>query len=126
MPDLMAGLDTLIQQVRDEADGKIMLLEKTKADLSGKPAAKRAPAAAPKPRKPRADKGKKRGRTGIRGEEALKMVTDKPGIEPPEIAKRMGIKTNYVYRVMGKLQKKGLVKKEDRAYYPQPTAAKAA
>jgi sugar-specific transcriptional regulator TrmB len=57
-------------------------------------------------------------RSGTRAEEAVKLVTQKPGISAGEVAKRMGIAPNYVYRVMGELEKEGRVRKDGRSYHP--------
>jgi predicted transcriptional regulator len=46
----------------------------------------------------------------------VKLIRDNPGISASEIAKRMRIKPNYMYRVLGDLQKEGKVKKDGRAY----------
>jgi len=90
---------------------------------------KPAPAAARSPRparrKPASSSGGgdgsgKRGRpkgTGPRANEALTLVKDKPGITIPELAEAMGIKQNYLYRVLPGLQKDGLVRKEGRGWY---------
>jgi DNA-binding IscR family transcriptional regulator len=48
----------------------------------------------------------------------VKIVTSNPGITASEIAKRMKIKPNYLYRVMGDLQKDGQVRKKGRGYHP--------
>ena len=39
-----------------------------------------------------------------------------PGISPAEVAKKMKIKPNYLYRVLGELEKEGRVKKSGRSY----------
>ena len=41
-----------------------------------------------------------------------------PGITISELADAMGIKANYLYRVMPTLQKEGQVKKRDKGWYP--------
>ena len=48
----------------------------------------------------------------------MKLVKRNPGISASEIAKQMKIKPNYVYRVMGELEKEGKVSKKGRAYQP--------
>lgn len=72
------------------------------------------------PGRPRGSTGRKRRkrRGGTRGEQAVKIITDNPGITPSEIAQRLGIKPNYLYRVMNDLQKDGLVSKRGRGYFP--------
>ena len=48
----------------------------------------------------------------------MKLVGDNPGISASEIAKRMKIKPNYLYRVMSDLEKEGRVVKKGREYRP--------
>ena len=62
----------------------------------------------------------KRGRpkgSGQRGKQALEIVRAKPGITIPEIADAMGIKQNYLYRVMPGLQQDGLVTKKGKGWF---------
>ena len=61
--------------------------------------------------------GRPRG-TGARAQEALKLVHDHPGITIAEIAKRMKIQANYLYRVLPQLEKDGKIKKRDKGYHP--------
>ena len=61
--------------------------------------------------------GRPRG-TGGRAQEALKLVHKHPGITIGEIAKRMKIQANYLYRVLPQLEKDGKVKKRDKGYHP--------
>lgn len=61
-------------------------------------------------------RGRPKG-SGTRGKEALSIVTENPGISIPELAEKMGIKQNYLYRVMPDLQKEGLVRKEGRGWH---------
>ena len=53
---------------------------------------------------------------GTRANQAVKLVGENPGISASEIAKKMKIKPNYLYRVLGELEKEGRVKKKGRAY----------
>ena len=62
-------------------------------------------------------RGRKRGRRrNTRADQAVRLVQDNPGISASEIANKMRIKPNYMYRVLGDLQKEGRVKKSGRAY----------
>ena len=64
----------------------------------------------------------RRGRpagSGARAQEALKLVRAHPGITIGELAKRMKIKPNYLYRVLPGLEKAGHVKKRDKGYHPE-------
>ena len=63
--------------------------------------------------------GGRRGRpkgSGTRGLEALELVKANPGITIPEIAEKMGIKQNYLYRVLPGLAQEGRVVKEGRGW----------
>jgi hypothetical protein len=62
-------------------------------------------------------RGRPRG-TGRRAEEALKLVHRHPGITLQEMAKRMKIKANYLYRVLPQLEKEGKVTKRDKGFHP--------
>lgn len=69
--------------------------------------------------------GKRRGRpkgSGTRGNEALQLVKANPGITIPELAEKMGIKQNYLYRVMPTLAGEGKVRKEDKGWFPAEAA----
>ena len=69
--------------------------------------------------------GGRRGRpkgSGTRGAEALALVKENPGITIPEIAEKMGIKQNYLYRVLSGLAADGLVVKDGRGWKPTDTA----
>jgi CRP-like cAMP-binding protein len=61
-------------------------------------------------------RGRPRG-TGTRSKEALEVVRSRPGVTIPEIAEAMGIKQNYLYRVLPALQKDGMVRKEGRGWH---------
>ncbi len=66
-------------------------------------------------------RGRPRG-SGTRSKEALELVRARPGITIPEIADAMGIKQNYLYRVLPGLQKDGLVRKEGRGWHAKDAA----
>ena len=73
---------------------------------------KAAGSAAATPRRRR----KRRG--GTRGDQAVQLIEQQPGISASDVAKAMKIKPNYLYRVLGDLEKEGRVKKDGRQYYP--------
>ena len=65
--------------------------------------------------------GRRRGRprgSGTRSIQALELVKAKPGITIPELAGQMGIKANYLYRVLPALEADGMVKKRQRGWHP--------
>jgi hypothetical protein len=89
--------------------------------LHATPATRRAPARAKaaSARKRGASHGR-RGRpkgSGTRGAEALALVRENPGITIPELAEKMGIKQNYLYRVMPGLADEGKVTKSGRGWH---------
>lgn len=77
----------------------------------GRPPKAAAAATAAAPRR-------RRRRKGTRADQAVALVEQNPGISASEIAKTMKIKPNYLYRVLGDLEKEGRVKKEGRKYQP--------
>ena len=48
----------------------------------------------------------------------LAHVQKQPGITIAELAKRMKIKPNYLYRVLPHLEKDGKLHKRDKGYHP--------
>lgn len=69
--------------------------------------------------------GGRRGRpkgSGTRGTQALELVKANPGITIPDLAEKMGIKQNYLYRVLPGLEQDGLVEKRDRGWYAKDAA----
>src|ERR1700760_3559099 len=100
-------------------------LERALAELGGK--AKRSPgrprgsasrAKASGPKASGAPKKRRRRRGGTRADQAVDLITSQPGISASDVAKTMKIKPNYLYRVLGDLEKEGRVKKDGRQYYP--------
>jgi hypothetical protein len=67
---------------------------------------------------PRRRAGRRKG-SGTRSAQALKFVQDQPGITIPELAARMGIKQNYLYRVLPSLEQEGKVAKQGRGWQPK-------
>jgi len=63
-------------------------------------------------------RGRPRG-SGTRGAQALELVKARPGITIPELAEAMGIKQNYLYRVMPGLAEEGKVSKSGRGWHPR-------
>jgi CRP-like cAMP-binding protein len=64
---------------------------------------------------------RRRGRRaggGTRAAQAERLVRANPGITISELAKRMGITPNYLYRVMPQLEKDGKVRKRDKGWHP--------
>ena len=61
--------------------------------------------------------GRRRG-SGTRAAQALSLVQGQPGITIPELADKMGIKQNYLYRVLPTLEADKKVRKEGRGWVP--------
>lgn len=68
--------------------------------------------------------GARRGRPrGARGEntraaQAVELVRARPGVTIPELAEHMGIKPNYLYRILPQLEEEGKVRREDKGWLP--------
>jgi hypothetical protein len=84
---------------------------------AARPAAKTA---APKRGRPpgRRRAGRRKG-SGTRAAEAFSFVKGQPGITIPELAAKMGIKQNYLYRVLPGLEQEGKVTKRGRGWHPK-------
>jgi hypothetical protein len=73
-------------------------------------------------RKPARAAGRRAGRrkgSGTRAAEALSFVQGQPGITIPELAAKMGIKQNYLYRVLPGLEQENKVTKKGRGWHPK-------
>ena len=97
--------------------GRLEAAERALAGVETKPA--RA-AASGGPRRARSSSNGRRGRpkgSGTRALQALELVRARPGITIPELAEAMGIKQNYLYRVMPTLAEEGQVVKSGRGWH---------
>jgi ribosomal protein S25 len=84
-----------------------------------KAATKAAPKAGRKPGRPAKRRAGRRKGSGTRAAEARSFVQGQPGITIPELAAKMGIKQNYLYRVLPGLEQEGKVQKKGRGWYPK-------
>jgi len=126
MPSTTNVLDEarqLLERRLADLDEERRRLERALSELGGK--AKRSPgrprgsSSAPKPSKAsRGPKKRRRRRGGTRADQAVDLIASQPGISASDVAKTMKIKPNYLYRVLGDLEKEGRVKKDGRQYYP--------
>jgi hypothetical protein len=66
---------------------------------------------------PRRRAGRRKG-SGTRAAQALSFVTGQPGITIPELAAKMSIKQNYLYRVLPGLEQEKKIRKEGRGWHP--------
>jgi sugar-specific transcriptional regulator TrmB len=116
----------LLERRLADLDEERQRLERALAELGGK-ATRRRPGR-PKGSSNKATKAtastagaprrRRKRRGGTRADQAVKLIEDQPGISASNVAKTMKIKPNYLYRVLGDLEKEGRVKKDGRQYYP--------
>ena len=98
-------------------------LEAASAALDGVSAGGAAPARrrhAPSPNG-RGRPGRPRGGRGgdnTRASQTVELVRTQPGITIPELADHMGIKPNYLYRVLPQLADDGKVRREGKGWHP--------
>ena len=131
MPSTTNVLDEareLVQKRLADLDEERTRLERALAELGGK-ATRRSPG------RPRGSKSsgvsssstsnttaaprkRRKRRGGTRADQAVSLIESQPGISASDVAKTMKIKPNYLYRVLGDLEKEGRVKKDGRQYYP--------
>src|SRR6478672_6472642 len=97
-----------------ELDGERKKLERALANLTGGRLGRRGPGRPPGSGRKAA--APRRRRSGTRADQAVRLIKANPGITASEVAKKMRIKPNYLYRVLGDLQKEGRVKKSGRKY----------
>jgi hypothetical protein len=129
----LAGfIDSTVKEIDDrlrELKEEVSKLEAARSALvgtrrgPGRPRAARTAAAATTTstrrrtgRRPGRPRGRSRG--GTRANQALELVRSQPGITIPQIAEKMGIEPNYLYRVMPRLLTDGQVKREGQGWHP--------
>ena len=94
--------------------------ERALAGVNGGAPKAASAAAAPRRRRGAGQGSGRRGRpkgSGTRSLQALELVRARPGITIPEMAEAMGIKQNYLYRVMPSLAEEGQVVKSGRGWH---------
>jgi DNA invertase Pin-like site-specific DNA recombinase len=108
---------TLLKDRIGELEGELAKLQRALANLTDGRQGRRGPG---RPRGSRArattTRRRRRRRGGTRADQAVKLIKQNPGISASEIARKMSIQPNYLYRVLGDLQKEGKVKKSGRSY----------
>ena len=132
MPSTSNVLDEALDLVKKrlaELDDERKRLERALAELGGTPTRRpgrppgtgRGPGRPPKAASASAPattpKRRRRRRGGTRADQAVALVEANPGISASEIAKSMKIKPNYLYRVLGEMEKEGRVTKKGRQYH---------
>jgi len=104
----------LLEQRREELRAELTQIE---AALSGLGGRRRGPGRPRGSGSARPAGRRRRRRGGTRAEHALSFVGANPGATAAEIAAALGIKPNYVYRVMAELEKDGKVRKDGKGYH---------
>ena len=127
----MAGfVDSTVKEIDDrlrELKEEVSKLEAARSALvgtrrgPGRPRAAKAAASTTTTRRrtgrrPGRPRGRSRG--GTRANQALELVRSQPGITIPQIAEKMGIEPNYLYRVMPRLLSDGQVKRDGQGWHP--------
>jgi len=106
---------TLLKERISELESELGKLQRALANLTDGRHGRRGPG---RPRGSTAGgtRRRRRRRGGTRADQAVKLIQQNPGITASEIARQMKIQPNYLYRVLGDLQKEGRVKKSGRSY----------
>jgi hypothetical protein len=105
------AIDDRIATLRDE----LKRLEAASSALGGS-VRRRGPGRPPKSGGTGRRRGRPRG-SGTRALQAEKLVRENPGISIAELASKMKIKPNYLYRVLPQLQKDGKVRKQGSGWH---------
>jgi DNA invertase Pin-like site-specific DNA recombinase len=118
--DVLDDARDLVKKRLAELEEEKVRLERALKELGGAKSGRRP--GRPKGSTSKGNTGAKKGtrrrrrRGGTRADQAVKLIADNPGISASEIAKTMKIKPNYLYRVLGDLEKEKKVKKDGRSY----------
>jgi hypothetical protein len=100
----------LLEQRRKELQQELRQIEKAISGLGGR---RRGPG------RPPGSGGRRRRRGGTRADQAVKIISDNPGIRVSDLGKKMKLKhPNYLYRVLPDLEREGRIKKRGRGYHP--------
>ena len=108
---------TLLKNRISELENELGKLQRALANLTEGRQGRRGPG---RPRGSRTNNAptrtRRRRRGGTRADQAVRLIKANPGVSASEIARKMKIQPNYLYRVLGDLQKEGKVKKSGRSY----------
>jgi len=107
----------LLKERITELEGELAKLQRALASLTEGREGRRGPG---RPRGSRSTgtrtRTRRRRRGGTRADQAVALIKANPGISASDIARKMKIQPNYMYRVLGDVQKEGKVKKSGRKY----------
>jgi CRP-like cAMP-binding protein len=123
----LAELEATIEPLRTEYD-QLKKVAATLTEAGGAAAsaskagpARRAPGAAGRARAAASGGGGGSG-GGSRAEQAVALIGAQPGVTAAQLAESMGISRNYLYRVLPKLELRGVIRKEGQGYQLSPAA----
>lgn len=113
-------IQTRLKELRPLVDEfhRLEAAERALSGVEGRPST--TPTPTRRRRSTRSSSNGRRGRprgSGTRATQALTLVGEQPGITIPELAEAMGIKQNYLYRVMPGLAEEGKVTKSGRGWH---------
>lgn len=115
----VADIDGRLEELKAE----MAKLQSARSALAGRGPGRPAKTESANGGQPARRSSRSRGRrSGTRGDQALALVRERPGITIPEIASSLGTEPNYLYRVMPNLVKDGQVKRDGQGWYPADTA----
>ena len=101
----------LLEERRRELQQELRQIESA---ISGLGRRRRGPG-----RPPSSGARRRRRRGGTRADQAVKIITDNPGIGVAELGKKMKLKApNYLYRVLPDLEKEGRIRKRGKGWHP--------
>src|SRR3954453_16385816 len=118
-------IDNRLKELRPLYE-EYLKLEKAQEALAGMDQPRRRgpgrpPGGAGSARRASSGNGRRRRRRrsgGTRGEQALEVVRQNPGITVSELGDQLGVtQKNYLYRVMANLQEDGAVRKEGKGFH---------
>ena len=114
-------IETRLKELQPAHEEYLTLLQARDALAGVKPAnGRRGPGRPPgSGRKTTASRRKttRRRRGGTRSEQALTLIQQNPGISVSDIARRMGIRQNYLYRVTQELQNERKIRRRDGGFH---------
>ena len=106
----------LLEERRSELQEELKQIESAISGLGGR---KRGPGRPRGSGSTTSAPRRRRRRGGSRADQAVKIITENPGIGVAELGKKMHLKhPNYLYRVLPDLEKEGRVKKQGKGYHP--------
>jgi hypothetical protein len=74
---------------------------------------------APRSRRAASRRALRPGRNGhgARSDQARTLIGEQPGVTVAELAKKMGIGTTYLYRLLPRLEREGVLRKQGQGYH---------